>query len=271
MHTQIMLPSSLAGANVDWARDRAKLWNAAEHAESRRTARVAREFQVTLPAELSAEQRLDLARRFSQELADRYNIAVDLAIHAPRAGSDPRNFHAHLLGTTREVSVDGLGRKAGMDMQAQERLERGLMSGSQEFTAVRERWASLTNEALRAAHVEARVDHRSLAAQGIDREPIPTIPLAALKIERAGQRSEVADRLRGEYDARVKARQDRSATPIPTAKASAPTLRRTPKSLEDIRREAREAWLKMRADQVESPQAQPDHEIGRAADDDHSM
>lgn len=31
---------------------------------------------------------------------------------------------------------------------------------------VRERWAILTNEALRAANLAARVDHRSLAAQG---------------------------------------------------------------------------------------------------------
>src|SRR5258708_5274241 len=62
LHKEILLPSHLAGQDVRWARDRSPLWNAAEQAESRRTARVAREFQVTLPAELSSEERLQLAR-----------------------------------------------------------------------------------------------------------------------------------------------------------------------------------------------------------------
>jgi ATP-dependent exoDNAse (exonuclease V) alpha subunit len=232
LHKEIFLPSHLTGQNVHWARDRSALWNAAEQAESRRTARVAREFQVTLPAELSPEQRLRLARGFSQEVANRYKIAVDLAVHEPRAGGDPRNYHAHLLATTREATAAGLGAKAGLDLSAKEFGKLGLSTnGSQEYTAIRERWATLTNQALREAHIDARVDHRSLEAQGVAREPKPAIPLAALKMEQSGLRSEVAERLREEYSARVQARQN-------------PVV--APKSLEDIRREAREAWLKMR-------------------------
>ena len=45
--------------------------------------------------------------RFAQEISDRYHNIVDLAVHRPR--TDPRNFHAHLLTTTREVSTAGLG------------------------------------------------------------------------------------------------------------------------------------------------------------------
>ena len=41
-------------------------------------ARVAREYLVVLPVELTPAQRLDLARGFSQELSDRYRFAVDL-------------------------------------------------------------------------------------------------------------------------------------------------------------------------------------------------
>src|ERR1700744_26817 len=52
-HKEIFLPSQLGDAPMEWARDRASLWNAAESAEKRRNARVAREFQVTLPSELS--------------------------------------------------------------------------------------------------------------------------------------------------------------------------------------------------------------------------
>ena len=78
-------------------------------AETRKNARVARDILVALPVELNAEQRLGLVRGFSQELSDRYGFAVDVAIHAPRdfPGSDPRNFHAHLLATTREVNAEG--------------------------------------------------------------------------------------------------------------------------------------------------------------------
>jgi len=45
---------------------------------------VAREFQLLLPSELSAPQRLALARSFARELSDRYGTAVDLAIHDPK-------------------------------------------------------------------------------------------------------------------------------------------------------------------------------------------
>lgn len=58
-HAEIVLPE---GANAEWAKDRSGLWNAAEASEKRRDARVAREIEVALPHELSAEQRLELTR-----------------------------------------------------------------------------------------------------------------------------------------------------------------------------------------------------------------
>jgi hypothetical protein len=66
----------------------------------------------------------------------------------------------------------------------------------QEYKTLRARWADLANEALREANVEARIDHRSLAAQGIDREPRPQLPWAAVVTERRGERSEVAEHIR---------------------------------------------------------------------------
>lgn len=160
-HSEIMLPGELAGKNMDWARSRASLWNSVENAEDRKNARVAREIQVSLPHELPPERRLELARTLSQEVADHYKVAVDLAVHEPRPSGDPRNHHAHLLMTTREVSPEGLGAKAGLELSAHERTRLGLPSGSHEYTAIRERWATMTNEALQEADIEARVDHRS--------------------------------------------------------------------------------------------------------------
>ena len=198
LHKEIFLPSKLdpTDAGTEWARDRSTLWNEAEKAEKQSNSRVAREYQVALPAELSAEQRVTLARGFSRELADRYNVAVDLAIHAPRPEGDPRNFHAHLLATTREVTPEGLGPKTGVDMAGGTRSELGLPPSREEFRTLRARWAELTNEALQAAHSEARIDHRTLQAQGIDRAPTPRLPRSALAAERRGERSEVAERIR---------------------------------------------------------------------------
>jgi len=262
MHKEIVLPTNLAGEEVAWAKDRARLWNSAESAETRKNARVAREYLVALPAELSPAQRLDLVRGFSQELSDRYRFAVDFAIHAPRdfPGSDPRNFHAHLLATTREVTAAGLGAKTTMELNDQDRGSRGLGPGINELLHVRQRWAAVTNEALREANIATRIDHRTLEAQGIDREARPQIPRAAFEMERHGYHSVVAERMREEHRARVQARLERSAA--------------KPQSLEDIRRQAREDWLRLRQGHAEptaaapGAAATPGTATGRARDDD---
>ncbi len=248
MHKEIVLPSGFADAEMGWAKDRANLWNTAERAEMRKNARVAREYLVALPVELTPEQRLGLVRGFSQELSDRYRFAVDLTIHEPRdfPGSDPRNFHAHLLATTREVSIEGFAAKTALEYSDSKRRALGLDPVIHELLYVRERWATVTNDALRDAQLAARIDHRSLEAQGIDREPRLQIPRAAFEMERHGYRSVVAERLREEYEARVQSRLDRARhTGIE------PTPR--PSSLEEIRRQARESWLRLRRDSEDTP------------------
>src|ERR1700688_162415 len=166
LHKEIILPGGIEGADMDWARNRSQLWNAAERAETRINARVAREYLVALPVELDAAQRLALVRGFSRALTERYRFALDLAVHAPRdfPGSDPRNFHAHLLATTREITSEGLAAKTTLEFNDSKRRDLGLEPVINELLFVRERWATVTNEALREAHVEARVDHRSLTA-----------------------------------------------------------------------------------------------------------
>jgi ATP-dependent exoDNAse (exonuclease V) alpha subunit len=245
MHKEIILPSKFSADDLSWAKDRANLWNTAEGAETRSNARVAREYLIALPVELPHEHRRDLVRGFSQELADRYQFAVDAAIHAPRdfSGSDPRNFHAHLLATTREVGIEGLGAKTTLEWNDASRREIGLEPAINELLHVRQRWATVTNEALREAAVSARIDHRTLHAQGIDREPKLHIPRAAFEMERHGYRSALAERLREEYQARV------------AAKTHNP---------EEIRRQARENWLRMRQARDTPSRLETD----RTADDD---
>lgn len=177
-----------AGA-PEWAADRAALWNAAEHAERRKDACVAREYEVALPSELSADARRQLALDFAQEMADREGCAVDVAIHEPSKGGDNRNHHAHIMRTTRKVEAEGLGAKLDTEKAGRNRTA--------DLEAVRARWAELTNERLRQHGIEATVDHRSLKAQGIDREPTQHLGPTATAIER---RTGQASRKRLDFD-----------------------------------------------------------------------
>jgi ATP-dependent exoDNAse (exonuclease V) alpha subunit len=261
VHAEIFLPPHLAGAADVWAGNRERLWNTAERAEKRSDSRVAREYQVSLPHELGRAQQIGLARALSRELAQRYNVAVDLAVHLPRQGGDPRNFHAHLLTTTREVKPQGLGAKTGLDMHTRERRKRELPSHREEFRTLRERWATLTNETLREANIDARVDHRSFAERGIDREPRPSIPMGFLKMEQRGVHSVVAERIREAYRQRVQARIERAAQAVrPPEPLARPNERDAgagagplPKDVEEIRRQAREAWRQLRTNEAEAP------------------
>lgn len=142
----------------DWAKDPAQLWNAAEAAENRKNSTVAREFEISLPHELNEDQRRTLVHDLAQTLVDRYGFAVQASTHAPHDGKgDDRNFHVHILATTRRMTPDGLGEKT--------RELDGGARGAQEIRDVRELIAGRINRALALAGQAARVDHRSLGDQ----------------------------------------------------------------------------------------------------------
>ena len=206
-YKEVVLPADLAGRpDMAWTQDRATLWNAMEHAGLRRNSRVGRELLVFLPPELTPDQRIQLVRGFAAELADKYRCAVDATIHQPRPSADARNHHAHLLMTTREVSPDGVGSRTSLELVGRERHLRGLGPSRDEYLGIRERWAHLTNDALREAGLAVRVDHRSLKSQGIDREPVPTIPEKVLYAERQRGPSAAGDAIRARHRERVEAR-----------------------------------------------------------------
>lgn len=153
------------------APDMSGLWNAAEAAEKRKDGRTAREVLVALPAELDADQRLALARELTADLVDRYGVAAQLAVHAPDRGGDQRNHHAHVLLTTRTYGHDGLGKKGQLEWSGTQCRKAGVIKPADELKMLRERWADMQNRALKRAAVVARVDHRSLADQSVDRVP----------------------------------------------------------------------------------------------------
>ncbi|MDC7260393.1 MULTISPECIES: Ti-type conjugative transfer relaxase TraA [unclassified Shinella] len=182
-HSEIVLPT---GSDAEWARDRAALWNAAEKAEVRKDARVAREFEVALPHELSAEQRVALTRDFAQGLADRYGTAVDFAIHEPHGAGDIRNHHAHVMMTTRRVEADGLGDKTAIELKNARLLSDGQPTSMMQLREIRQSWEHHANEHLARAGIEARIDHRSHAERGLEIEPTEHMGVHASQMDRRG-------------------------------------------------------------------------------------
>ena len=201
-HSEILLPTNVPRESADWALERGELWNRAEAAERRKDARVAREYIVSLPHELSAAKRLELAREFAQHIADRYGGAVDFAVHRAPQGGDPRNHHAHVLSTTREIGSAGLGAKTEVELPDEVRRERGLTRGGNEMRALRHHWADRVNEKLEEAGLDARIDARSAWERGSSQVPQPTLTRAMIQLERAGGISYAAERLREQHAAR---------------------------------------------------------------------
>jgi len=178
--------------------ERGALWNAAELAENRKDSRTAREWIVALPAELDAGQRRELAVSFGAELARRYGVAVDVAIHEPDREGDNRNHHAHILTTTRRVSRGAagelvMGEKSSIELADKKRRELGLGPAADEVKAIRQLWEQTANRALERAGSTERIDARSLKDQGIDREATTHLGPVASEMERRGRISDRGD------------------------------------------------------------------------------
>jgi len=148
----IVLPQALAqDPRYEWAKDPYKLWNTAEFAEFQHNSRVARDYTVVLPDAMTSDQRRAVVYQYAQALADRYGNAVDVALHDRRTGR-ARNYHAHLLATTRKLGPQGLLEKTDAEVVGRDRGARGLTdSYSQEQASARNLWEALLKEAMREA------------------------------------------------------------------------------------------------------------------------
>ena len=96
---QVFLPEY---APQEW-QDREKLWNAVEEVETAKDSRLAREFVVALPIELSREQQIELLQDFIREQFVSDGMCADAAIH----DTDSHNPHAHILLTVRPLDERG--------------------------------------------------------------------------------------------------------------------------------------------------------------------
>ena len=98
---QVFLPAT---APAEW-QDREILWNAVEETETAKDSRLAREFVVALPIELSREEQIQLLQDFIKEQFVADGMCADAAIHDPYPPG--HNPHAHILLTVRPLDEKG--------------------------------------------------------------------------------------------------------------------------------------------------------------------
>ncbi|PSJ43338.1 Ti-type conjugative transfer relaxase TraA [Allosphingosinicella deserti] len=177
IHSEVLLPDGAP----EHLSDRERLWNEVEAGEKRIDAQLAREIEFALPRELTSEQGIELARDFVQREFVARGMVADLNVHRDVGADGEPKPHAHVMLTMREVGEDGFGAKE-REWNRTDLLQHW-----------REAWADHVNQRLAELDIDARVDHRSLEAQGIDLEPQNKIGPAAARMAGQGLQLERVD------------------------------------------------------------------------------
>ncbi len=177
IHSEVMLPEDAP----ERLRDREALWNEVEATEKRKDAQLAREVEFSIPREMTKEQGVALAQEFvAREFVARGMVA-DLNVHWDIGADGNAKPHAHVMLSMREIGPDEFGAKV-RDWNATALLQ-----------SWRENWATHVNDRLQSLGIEARVDHRSHEAQGIDLEPQHKVGAAGARRLERGEDAERAD------------------------------------------------------------------------------
>jgi ATP-dependent exoDNAse (exonuclease V) alpha subunit len=198
VHSAIIAPDGAP----DWVFRRQELWNRAEMAETRKNAQTAREIEITLPRELTPEQRVRLVEGFIRDEFVSRGMVADIAIHVPTGADGAPQPHAHVMLTMRRLdasSRSGFSKAKAREWNESPEVEEALREAKDAFrkeetpalaeqiealdaerniNVWRRAWAEHSNRALADANAPARVDHRTLAAQGITRQAEPHLGLA---------------------------------------------------------------------------------------------
>jgi len=169
----------------EWVMDREKLWNKVEELEQRKDARLAREIDIALPYELTAEQREQLLEQFVLKAFVAQGMIADVVIHAATKRGDPRNCHAHILLPTREITAEGFAEKKNRDWNKVEMLQQWRVL-----------WGDTCNFHLERAGHSVRINHGSHKELGIGRVPTKHVGPQIMRMESKGIRTRRGDYLR---------------------------------------------------------------------------
>ncbi len=181
-------------------------WSAADLHE-RANGRLFKQLEFALPRELSEEEQTVLAVKFVKCVAASEDgpLPYTFAVHK---GHDRGNPHCHLMLSERVN--DGHARSAELWFRrAAKKPEEG---GAKKSRALKPQawlentrllWEKLANSALERAGHDARIDRRTLEAQGItDRLPTSHLGPVATALERKGIRTARKKRLEEEAEAK---------------------------------------------------------------------
>ncbi|MCF1426144.1 MobQ family relaxase [Lactiplantibacillus plantarum] len=167
-----------------WASDREKLWNEVERKDRRANSRYAKEFNVALPVELSADEQKELLIKYVQENFVDKGMVADVAIHRDHAD----NPHAHVMLTNRPFNPDGTwgikskkqyildenGNKTYTGTSKYPKSRKILMvdwDKKEKIIEWRHNWAVSVNQVLEQKNIPDRISEKSFIEQGIDDTP----------------------------------------------------------------------------------------------------
>ena len=196
---------------IGWQGTVQELWQGVEAAETRKDAKLADEHEVSLPACMSVKHRAILARKIAQVLAAEYGADSGTEaptmcsmhnLYPPEEGENRTdNPHAHILIATRAAdptTATGLSaEKLPCHWSKAKRDKHGLEFESQSArcTRLRKLIADTINTELlfKGYPDEYRVDPRSYAEQGLDKQPQKHLGPARTAMERRGIKTELGD------------------------------------------------------------------------------
>mgnify|MGYP003651805065 CR=1 FL=1 len=179
-YSVLILPKKASTVEVE----REQFWNDIELIEKSEKAQLGVEIDVMFPIGLDENKRIELVEKYSQTLADRYNVLVDLNIHKPHTHTQEKdgqileitkdNYHAHILLSSREILANddnsySLSKRKNWSLWATgERLSKGLNGRGDELKYQRSLWADLANEMLPE---NLKITDKSYREQGINQLP----------------------------------------------------------------------------------------------------
>lgn len=179
-YSTLILPKKASAVEVE----REQFWNDIELVEKSKKAQLGVEIDVMFPIGLDKNQRIKLVEKYSQTLADRYNVLVDLNIHKPHTHTQKKdgqileitkdNHHAHILLSSREILANddnsySLSKRKNWSLWAtSERLSKGLNGRGDELAYQRSLWANLANEMLPE---NLKITDKSYREQGVNQLP----------------------------------------------------------------------------------------------------
>ena len=190
----------------EWTNDRQRLWNEVEKKDRKANSRYAKEFNVALPVELSADEQKELLIKYVQENFVDEGMVADMAIHRDH----PDNPHAHVMLTNRPFNPDGTwgikskkqyildenGNKTYTGTSKYPKSRKILMvdwDKKEKIIEWRHNWAVSVNQVLEQRSIPDRISEKSFEDQGINEVPTQHEGINSKRYERKAFNQQVEE------------------------------------------------------------------------------